>query len=439
MSLGRRIRQLRQVRGLTQSQLGGPQLSKSFISLLEKDRTLPSLDTLVLIASRLETSVDALLGQSGNIPAAVCEGLLTLSREAVGNRQYDEAQRYFDIVDFLSTKYSIKEATTEALLQKGQVALDQRTFQAAWANSEAAFHASEATGDQWRAGRSLLMMAWIKVRLREFPAALLLFEKALSNLRRARAGRDPARTEALIGLGTTLTHMGNYDAAIRWYKEAARSDLAQHSPKHRGQSLWGIGWAERKLGNLDAAKEFLLKARDAFEQAEELRELMRVLQNIGQLLHEQGRSREGLRYLHHALRVADRIGTAIDRASLHTEVGRLNLSLGNLEDAEHFAGLALQGAVTTNDPVEVAEAKTVLAQIRVRHNDVSGAVDLLKEAVTIFRERKMQGKVAVVARELGMLLRARGAHAQAAEYLALSLEYTHSAEGTRRETTEVAE
>lgn len=424
MSLGHRIRQLRQVRGLTQSELGGPELSKSFISLLENDRTQPSLETLLLIARRLGTSADALLGQSGNIPAAVCEGLLALSREAIGSRHYEDAHRYLGVVDFLSTKYSLKEAATEVLLQEGQIALDQRAFEKAWANSAAASDVSEASGDQWRSGRSLLIMGWIKVRQREFPAALSLFENALIKLRRARAGRDPARIEALIGLGTTLTHMGNYTTAIRWYREASHSDFARHSPKLRGQSLWGIGWAERKLGNFDAAKEFLLKAKDAFEQAEELRELMRVLQNLGQLLHEQGRPREGLRHLHHALRVADRMGSAIDRASLHTEVGRVNLAVGNLEDAEHFAGLALRGAVATNDPVEVAEAKTVLAQIRVRRNDVSGAIELMKEALAIFLERKMKGNAALVARELGLLLRTRGAHAQAAEYLALSLEQT---------------
>ena len=424
MSLGHRIRQLRQSRGLTQSQLGGPELSKSFISLLEKDRTRPSVETLLLIARRLGTSVDALLGQNGDIPAAVCEGLLVLAREAIGRRQYEEAQRYLDIVDFVSAKYSLREAATEALLQQAQIALDQREFGIARAKSDAACEASEAESDEWRAGRALLMMGWIKVRQREFPAALSLFDNALTKLRRARAGRDPARVEALIGLGSTLTYMGNYTAAIRRYEEAAASDVAEYNPKLRGQSLWGIGWAKRKLGNLDEAKGFLLKAKDAFEQAEDLRNLMHVLHNLGQVLHEQGRAREALRHFHHALRVADRINSAVDWASLHTEIARTNVALGNLEDAEHFALQAVRGAAEVNDPMEVAEAKSVLAQIRVLRGDVPAAIELMKDAVAIFKERKMRGKLTVVARELGLLLRTRGAHAQAAEYLALSLEHT---------------
>jgi len=437
MSLGHRIRQLRQTRGLTQSQLGGQELSKSFISLLEKDRTQPSLDTLLLIAQRLGTPVDALLGQNGNVPAAVCEGLLSLSQEAIDNRQHEVAQRYLSLVEFIAAKYSFGEPATETLLQQGQIEVDKRSFEAAWIKSDAAYHAAETQTDEWRAGRAVLLMAWIKHRQREFSAAVPLFERALIRLRRAKAGRDPARIEALIGMGSALTHMGKYSAAIRRYKEAAQSDVAQHNLKLRGQALWGVGWVERKLGKFDIAKEFLASAKDAFEQAEDLRNLMRVLHNLGQLLHEQGRSREALRYLHHALRVADRMDSAFDRAATLTEIGRVNVSLGNLEDADHFATTALQQAVALNDAVEAAEAKTVLAEIRIRRSDVPGAIELLKEAVATFRERKMTGKVAVVARELGLMLRSRGAHAQASEYLVLSLEHSKSAEHTPRETAPV--
>lgn len=436
MSLGHRIRQLRQARGLTQSQLGGP-LSKSFISLLEKDRTQPSLNTLLLVARRLGTSVDALLGQSGNIPAAVCEGLLTLSRDAIGSRQYDEAQRYLDVVDFLSTKYALKEAVTEALLQGGQIALDQRAFDIAWGKFDTALQAARDAGDEWRAGRALLMMGRVKLRQRDLPTAASLLNKALDTLRRGRAGRDPARVQALIALGTTLTYMGDYAAGIGRYREAARSDVAQRDARLRGQAFWGLGLAQRKLGHLDQARQFLLEAKDAFDQAEELGDLMRVLHNLGQLLHEQDRSREALRYLHHALRVADRINTPVDRAAIHTEIGRISLSVGNLEDAEHFVQKALEEAAA-NDPIELAEAKTVLAEIRVRRSDVSGAIELMKDSVATFRGLKMRGKVAVIARDLGLLLRARGAHAQAAEYLALSLEYSDQ-ETASRETTEVAD
>lgn len=437
MSLGHQIRQLRQARGLTQSQLGQTELSKSFISLLEKDRTQPSLETLLLIAGRLGISVDVLLGQKGNIPATVCEGLLALSRDAVEARKHEEAHRYLDTAEFLATKHSLANVSSEVFLQQCEIALDQRAFDVALTKADSGYRAAEAQSDEWRAGRAVLMMGRIKLRQREFPGARAYYERALLKLRRARAGRDPARIQALIELGTTLTYMGNYAAAIRRYNEAASSDVAQQQPKFLGQSLWGVGWAQRKLGNLDIAKDFLLKAKDAFERAEDLRDLEHVLHNLGQVFYEQGRPREALKYLHHALRVADRMKSAVDIASLQTEIGRVNMSTGNLDDAEHFAKSGLRGAIAVDDQVEVAEAKVVLAEIRVRRNDIAGAIELMKEAVSVFRERKMTGKVAVVARELGLMLRSRGAHAQASEYLVLSLEHSKSAGNTPRETAPV--
>lgn len=426
MSLGRRIRQVRQSRGLTQSQLGGSELSKSFISLLEKDRTQPSVHTLVLIAQRLGTSVDSLLAQNGNIPEMVGGGLLAMSREAIRNRDFADAEKFLETVRFLTGRYGLDEAAREADLQKAQIHLEQRAFADAWQKSQIVLESSQQARDHWRVGRALLLMGRVKVRRRDFPEAVPLLERALTALRQARAGRDPARVETLIALGATLGYMGDYAAAIRRYQEAATSDVAQRDGKLRGHALWGIGLAQRKMGNHDAAREFLLKAKDAFEQAEELRDLTRVVHNLGQLLHEQGRPKEALRHFHQALRVAERLQRPVDRAATLTEIGRAYVSLGNLDDAEHFAEQALAEATRVNDPVEIAEAKIVLALVSVGRRDVPRAVDLLKEAVTTFQQRKMHAKMAAAARQLGLLLRARGAHAQAADFLALSLEQ-HSA------------
>ena len=64
MSLARIIRQRRLQLGLTQSELAGKELSKSFISQLERDRATPSLQTLNLIAGRLQTTASSLLAEA---------------------------------------------------------------------------------------------------------------------------------------------------------------------------------------------------------------------------------------------------------------------------------------------------------------------------------------------------------------------------------------
>ncbi len=423
MSLGQRIRQLRQTHGLTQSQLGGQDLSKSFISLLEKDRARPSLETLVRLARRLGTSVDALLGQDGHLPEMVGEGLLTLAREAARTGDQGGAAQLLQAVRWLASRYHLDEAARECGLQEAHLALTERRFEETWALLERAREESEAGHDYWRTGRALVMMGWVKIRTREIPAARPLLEEALRLLRRARAGRDPARVEALIALGTTLGYLGDWAGAIRRYEEAARSDVAQHTLSFRGQALWGIGFAHRKMGQYAVAREYLLQAKDVFEAAEELPDLMHVLKNLGDLLVAQGRPREALREYHHALRVADRLGRRVDVASTLTEIGRAHLRLEHVDEAAHFATRALGEAREAGDPIEVAEAQVILARVSLSRRDPQGAIRLYKEALAAFEARTLHEKIADVARELGLLLRARGARAQAAGYLAMSLEH----------------
>lgn len=422
MSLGRRIRQLRQSRGLTQQQLGGGSLSKSFISLVERDRTRPSVETLLLFARRLGTSVDALLGQDGHIPDMTADGLLAISRDAIRRREYDTAVRLLDTVEYLAAKFQLDEAARETKLQLAEVAIEQQDFARAaevLANGQAA---CERDKDHWRLGRAMVLQGLLKLRLQEYPQAASLLESALVALRRARAGRDPARVQALIFLGTVLTRLDRMDAALRRYQEAAEAEVARHDSVLRGRALWGLGWVSRKLGRMEEARSHLMQARDAFESAEELHDLMMVLHNLGQLDHGQGRLREALRHFHHALRVIERLERPRDRASILTEIGRVHVTLRELEDAEHFVTQALDETQRTGDLVETAEAQVVLSQILLARGDVKPAVEGVRRAMRILRERGLTGRVTELAREFGLALKEQGAHPEASEFLALVAE-----------------
>lgn len=422
MSLGQRIREVRLTRGLTQTELAGRELSKGFISLLEQDRTHPSVDTLRLIARRLGASVDSLLGFESGIPEAATNGLLALSREAIRGEKFAIAARLLETVQFMSTNYALDEASRDVELQAGEIAMEQREFDHALARLQAARELSEQAKDSWRLGRALLLMGWVKIRQREFPGAILVLEEAQRALSKARAGRDPARAEVLIALGTARGYIGEFKAAIRSYEAAADSAAAKRDPVLLGRALWGIGLAYRKLGKHDSARDFLLRAKNALESGEELPDMIRVLKNLGELFFAQGQAKEALRQLHQALRAADRLKMDVARAATLTEIGRIHVSIGNLEEAEHFTQQALGAATRVDDPVEVAEAKVVLARICVLRKNHLAAIKLLKEAIETFMDREMRAKLAEAARELGLLLRGRRAYAEAAKYLSLALD-----------------
>lgn len=65
--VGSRIRAVRQLRGMTQADVGHP-YSRAYVSLVERGRTLPSLPALLHIAARLEVDPCSLLPSRANGP-----------------------------------------------------------------------------------------------------------------------------------------------------------------------------------------------------------------------------------------------------------------------------------------------------------------------------------------------------------------------------------
>ena len=83
MEIGNRIRRLRLQRGLTQEELADRcELSKGFISLLERDLTSPSIATLVDILESLGTDLKTFFGESGDEKVVFGEKDISVKEDA---------------------------------------------------------------------------------------------------------------------------------------------------------------------------------------------------------------------------------------------------------------------------------------------------------------------------------------------------------------------
>src|SRR6266852_3692755 len=403
MGLGERIRQLRQNRGLTQEQLANGRLTKSFISLLERGVAKPSVDTLTELARRLGTSVDALLGSEGHLPDHAAVDLLVLSADAMRKRRLDLASKLHGAARFVGESYGLDEPLREVTLQEAQLALERRDYDLASRKISEGLQRCTSAEDRWRTGRGLVLKGRVQLIRRELDEAVKTFEQALATLRQAKASRDPARSDALIFLGTALVYQGRHDLAIKRYAEAADAQATRQDPVLRGRALWGLGLAYRRLGDLDRATGCLNQAREAFEATEELPDLARVLHNIGQLLFEQRRYSDALRHLAHALRLTERMDMKIVRAAT-------------------LAEQAISAAHDAPDAMEGAEARTVLATACVMHGRPDRAKELMAEALATFRVHGAHARIAQAARDLGETFMRHGAKTDAADQLVIALE-----------------
>ena len=87
MEIGKKIRELRMWKGLTQEELADrSELSKGFISQLENDVTSPSIATLVDVLTCLGTDLKTFFGEEQDNQVVFCEeDYFVKTAEAQGN------------------------------------------------------------------------------------------------------------------------------------------------------------------------------------------------------------------------------------------------------------------------------------------------------------------------------------------------------------------
>ncbi len=95
MTLGQKIKEARQERGMTQKQLVGDQITRNMLSKIENDSATPSVRTLEYLASRLGLPAGDLLGELRPGMDEIPDGL-SLMRSAYREGRYLDCMRLLD-------------------------------------------------------------------------------------------------------------------------------------------------------------------------------------------------------------------------------------------------------------------------------------------------------------------------------------------------------
>lgn len=89
MTVGEKIRKLRTDKSMTQRELAGDRITRNMLSLIEKGRALPSVETLKYIAERLKVSSGYLLADEKEDAGFELRGKIEDIRVAYSNREFE--------------------------------------------------------------------------------------------------------------------------------------------------------------------------------------------------------------------------------------------------------------------------------------------------------------------------------------------------------------
>ncbi|WP_233510634.1 helix-turn-helix domain-containing protein [Actinomadura craniellae] len=378
-----RIRQ-----GISQAQLAFPELSDSYISLIESDKRVPAPSVIELLAGKLNCSATYLV--SGVSEEVVDELRVTLdyAEIALQNGAAAEARARF----------------AEVLDNKDAVALPDLLHQARWGHALAL----EATGELEAAIAELRQLTteasaeadldhWARVHvalsrcLRErgdLSASVQVAEEALRQL--ATIGSE--HTDAAVHLGAMLLaafiERGDLVRAHQLADQLIDRAERLGSPKARMAAYWEAAYVAEIRGEYEVGAALAERALLLLGEEEDRRNLNRLRTAYASLLLR-ARPEEAAQARELLVRVRREIAASaageIDVAWCLTELARAETALGRPAAAAELAGEAIE-LLGEAPRRATAWALTVLGEALVRLGRRDEAVSALTRAATHLEE-----------------------------------------------------
>ena len=481
--LGQRIRQLRTRRGLTQQDLAGEDYSKSYISAIEQGKTRPSLEALQRIASRLEIPAGGLLDPDApgfvpadpeSMPRRVRRRRGVRAGESLGifdpayqDLQISQAELYLhtgrpnQALDILRSMLPEENGAATAPGTPGTPRpLDTQQQQRAYClAAEAAVHSGNATealafvqkgiqlatrlGD--REGleqlRLLLGMAYYQA---DQPLSALEQHRTCLDAVNNGVVRDPNfKLRVLSNIAADYWALHDNDRAIATYRSALELLNQVNTIERQAGIFWDMAMAYGEDRHFSAARTASIRALSIYEALDNMQTVAKMESRYGNILIEMGEAEEAEEYLRHSLDLADRLNSQTDKALAMTNLARLAMTRGNLEEAQTLAAQAvetsrtaakaakqegkaentqsnvdlpehLQGQADTNEVL--ASALALSGEIAAQREDTKHSDALFNEAIALLEAGEAGGKASDIYQRYAQVLAGRGKHEQASRY-----------------------
>jgi tetratricopeptide (TPR) repeat protein len=388
------------------AELGGEDLSRSFLSLVELGRSRISLRALALVAERLELPLSHFVDDTHS--EAVAELELDRAEAALAKQQPDEALRILDETD---VTVSLRP---RALWLRGRALTDAGRPREAIPVLQEALELAETQKDTALA---------LQVRYK-LGAALYLagnYDEAMTQLRHALdVATDHPQDPILLGkitvaIGHILYVRGEISAAIERYTRARElfsrvGDLDNLAAVYSGLSL-----ASKANGDLGGALRYSKLSLGAFEAKQNARLAAAELNNLATSYQEIGDIDHAIEAAVDAVSRAQEIRAPDVEALARSTLAALYLRQGNYDDAEREANKAVEIAAGDTDLARI-DGWIVLAELAERSGDRERADRLYTQALTQLKESGKRIVYAEAALGYSLLLRSRGDSDRALEY-----------------------
>ncbi|HEY6934445.1 MAG TPA: helix-turn-helix domain-containing protein [Marmoricola sp.] len=422
--LGERVLERRLALGMSQRELAGPEMSPSYVSLIESGKRWPTHELLEVLARRLQTNPDELLPEDHRQRSAERIELdLRWAKIAVHAGNAESAERYARSV--LSDPGCTDRQRHEALMTLAEAAESRGDLDRAIDLLEPLVEEldSDKTREMWRTAQVMLCRCY-KVS-GDLAHAIDLGERALA--------KDEAPSDEqvmlVISLAGAYLRRGDLKRAGRLLTATmARLDVAG-THRNQGAALWNSSLVAEAEGRLDDAVRLSERALALFGESDAIRNLGRLRVTYAGFLREGSTDSVplALEHLSRAERELEDEGTVIDRARCLIEMARCAL---DRDDLDYARTLILRAAEIVGDGPEVERAlvELVRGHVLVRSGESRKGLSVARRAAQMISDHgESPAEAAQAWREVAELAKVASDH----ELMVMGLERAVDSLGVR--------
>jgi tetratricopeptide (TPR) repeat protein len=284
------------------------------------------------------------------------------------------------------------------LLARAEIARENLDPEAAAAGATEALRRLEAAGDPVGVAQAYRLLGRIAFQRGDYRAALDESMRALEALPAAADPRLMGRLSIDIGNAFALLGEEVRPIAIEFYERAATRLRAARDWHELARALHNLGVTIGETRPRDGL-EYLERAREAAERAQDARATGRALLSGVELRLELGELEEAERDNEQSSRLLERLSDGLGLQQVALNRGLLAERRGLWEEAERAYDTAAAGAQQRRLVADEAEARLYQARLRYKTRNLAGAREALAQA-TALRVRELSPRLAPVFDEL---------------------------------------
>lgn len=398
-TIGTRIKELRQSRGLSQQALAGDGISPAYVSLIESGKRTPSEACARRLAERLGVPAEQLLAETPSREVEEARVEVNFAKLALRNSNPREAIRLLDKVDL--SRLDSRTANEAALVLAESLHEDKKLDEAVDV-LESLIARCRTEGSWLILAQAATTLAAMYIDAGDIARSVEIADSATREVESA--GLEG--TDEHLRLGSTLVsallERGDALFATRQVEGLIRVADRVGSPRARGSVYWNAATVAHERDRIADAIRLTDRAVALLGDQEQSLDVPRLRMNYAWLLLHSATPRptEALQQLDRAQEDPLLVASQLDRGTAATLRGRAHLLLGELIEASEHAASAVS-VLGGTEHIERATALVLLGDVGSAMSDLELAHECYDEAERVMSRMVPSRKVARLWRELG--------------------------------------